>query len=53
MIATEIGNSRFIEDQRIQLTEIERTKICLKIRLCKKKKKILLQRISRPLRRYI
>ena len=38
MIATEIGNSRFIEDQRIQLTEIERTKICLKIRLCKKKK---------------
>ena len=51
MIATEVGNSRFIEEQRIQLTEIERTKICSKIGLCKRK--ILLRRIIRSLRRYI
>ena len=51
MIATEVGNSRFIEEQRIQLTEIERIKICSKIGLCKRK--ILLQRIIRSLRRYI
>ena len=49
MIATEIGNSRFIEDQRIQLTEIERTKICLKIRLCKKKKKFCCKELAGPL----
>ena len=34
MIATEIGNSRFIEERLIQLTEIERIKICLKIGQC-------------------